>query len=139
LKRCYYGGDFVTIITSGVRSTMLREYIPVLMIFAISLAAAVIMVVGSQILSSHRPTSVKGQPYESGMPPLGDTRERFAVKYYVVAMLFLLFDVEVVILFTWGVVFKQLGLYGFIAILLFLLMLIVGLVYEWRKGALEWN
>jgi len=118
---------------------MLREYIPVLMIFAISLGAAAVMVVGSQILSSHRPTSVKGQPYESGMPPLGDTRERFAVKYYIVAMLFLLFDVEVVILFTWAVVFKQLGLFGFVAILVFLLMLIVGLVYEWKKGALEWD
>jgi len=118
---------------------MLREYIPVLMIFAVSLGVAVIMVVGSQIFSSHRPTSVKGEPYESGMPPLGDTRERFAVKYYIVAMLFLLFDVEVVILFTWGVVFRQLGLFGFMAILVFLLMLIVGLIYEWKKGALEWD
>ena len=118
---------------------MLREYIPVLMIFAVSLGVAAIMVIGSQIFSSHRPTPVKGQPYESGMPPLGDTRERFAVKYYIVAMLFLLFDVEVVILFTWGVVFKQLGLFGFIAILVFLLMLIVGLIYEWKKGALEWD
>ena len=118
---------------------MLREYIPVLMIFAISLGVAAIMVVGSQILSSHRPTPVKGEPYESGMPPLGDTRERFAVKYYIVTMLFLLFDIEVVILFTWGVVFKQLGLFGFVAILIFLLMLIVGLIYEWKKGALEWD
>jgi len=121
------------------RSTMLREYVPVLMIFAVSLGAAVIMVVGSQILSNRRPTSVKGEPYESGIPPLGDTRDRFAVKYYVVAMLFLLFDVEVVVLFTWAVVFRELGLFGFIAILVFLMMLVVGLLYEWKKGALEWD
>jgi len=118
---------------------MLREYVPVLMIFAVSLGAAVVMVVGSQILSNRRPTSVKGEPYESGIPPLGDTRDRFAVKYYVVAMLFLLFDVEVVVLFTWAVVFRELGLFGFVAILLFLLMLVVGLLYEWKKGALEWD
>lgn len=117
---------------------MLREYVPVLMIFALSLGAAALMVLGSHILSNYRPTPIKGQPYESGMPPLGDTRDRFAVKYYVVAMLFLLFDVEVVILFTWAVVFKQLGLYGFLVISVFLLLLVVGLVYEWRKGALEW-
>ena len=118
---------------------MLREYVPVLMIFALSLGAAVIMVVGSHIFSNYRPTPVKGQPYESGIPALGDTRERFAVKYYLVAMLFLLFDVEVVVLFTWAVVFRQLGLSGFIAISIFLLLLIAGLVYEWRKGALEWD
>jgi NADH-quinone oxidoreductase subunit A len=117
---------------------MLREYIPVLMIFGVSLAVAVIMVVGSHVFSQYRPTPVKKQPYESGIPAIGDTRERFAVKYYLVAMLFLLFDVEAVILFTWAVVFKRLGLFGFLAILVFLLLLVVGLVYEWRKGALEW-
>jgi NADH-quinone oxidoreductase subunit A len=118
---------------------MLREYVPVLMIFALSLGVALLMVLGSHILSNYRPTPVKEQPYESGIPALGDTRERFAVKYYVVAMLFLLFDVEVVILFTWAVVFRQLGLYGFLTIAVFLLLLIVGLLYEWRKGALEWQ
>lgn len=118
---------------------MQREYIPVLMIFAVSLGVAALMVLGSHIFSSYRRTPVKSEPYESGIIPLGDTRERFAVKYYVVAMLFLVFDVEVVILFTWGVVFRQLGLFGFLAILVFLLLLVVGLAYEWKKGALEWN
>jgi NADH-quinone oxidoreductase subunit A len=109
------------------------------MIFALSLGVAVIMVVGSQIFSNIRQTPVKDEPYESGMPPLGDTRERFAIKYYVVAMLFLLFDVEVVILFTWGVVFRELELFGFMVILVFLIFLVVGLLYEWKKGALEWD
>jgi NADH-quinone oxidoreductase subunit A len=118
---------------------MLREYVPVLMIFGASLAVAAIMVIGSQIFSTYRPTKVKGEPYESGMPAIGSPRERFAVKYYVVAMLFLLFDVEVVILFTWGVVFKQLGLFGYITIMIFLALLVIGLLYEWKKGALEWD
>jgi NADH-quinone oxidoreductase subunit A len=118
---------------------MLREYVPVLMIFAVSLGAGALMMLGSHLLSTYRPTPVKQQPYESGIPPLGDTRERFAVKYYVVAMLFLLFDVEVAILFTWAVVFRALGLFGFLVILVFLLLLVVGLLYEWRKGALEWD
>lgn len=117
---------------------MLREYVPVLMIFVLSLGAGVLMVLGSHVLSNYRPNPIKEQAYESGMPPLGDTRDRFAVKYYVIAMLFLLFDVEVVILFTWAVVFRELGLYGFVVISVFLLLLVVGLVYEWRKGALEW-
>jgi NADH-quinone oxidoreductase subunit A len=118
---------------------MLREYVPVLMIFGASLAVAAIMLIGSQIFSTYRPTPVKGEPYESGIPALGDTRERFAVKYYLVAMLFLLFDVEVVILFTWGVVFRRLGLFGYLTILVFLILLVIGLLYEWKKGALEWD
>ncbi len=109
------------------------------MIFGVSLGAAALMVIGSHLLSTYRPTQVKAEAYESGMPPLGDARERFAVKYYVVAMLFLLFDVEVVFLFTWGAVFRRLGLFGYTAILIFLALLIVGLLYEWRKGALEWD
>lgn len=118
---------------------MLREYVPVLILFGVSLLTAGLMVVGSQFLSALRPTPVKGEPYESGIRPLGDTRQRFAVKYYVVAMLFLVFDVEVVILFTWGAVSRELGLFGFMGILVFLALLIIGLVYEWKKGALEWE
>ncbi len=118
---------------------MQREYIPVLIIFAISIANALMLVGLSHVFSTFRPTPVKESPYESGIPPLGDTRERFAVKYYVVAMLFLLFDIEVVFLFAWGAVFRRVGLFGYTAMLIFLLLLVVGLVYEWRKGALEWD
>ena len=118
---------------------MQREYVPVLIIFAISIANALMLVGLSHVFSTFRPTPVKKSPYESGIPPLGDTRERFAVKYYVVALLFLLFDVEVVFLFAWGAVFHRVGLFGYAAMLIFLLLLVVGLVYEWRKGALEWD
>lgn len=117
---------------------MLRDYVPILFLFGLSLLFGVMMIMMSHRFSPRRPTPIKGEPYESGIPPLGDTRERFAVKYYVVAILFLLFDVEVVFLFAWGAVFRQIGLYGFVAILVFLGLLIVGLIYEWKKGALDW-
>lgn len=118
---------------------MLREYIPVLILFGVSLLNAVLIVGVSHWLSTYRPTPVKAEPYESGIPPLGDTRERFSVKFYVVAMLFLLFDVEVVFLLAWGVVFREVGLFGYGAMLIFLFLLVVGLIYEWRQGALEWD
>lgn len=118
---------------------MLREYVPVLFLFALSIATGVMMVMMSLRIGPRRPTPVKAEPYESGMPPWGDARARFAVKYYVVALLFLLFDVEMVFMFTWAVVFRRLGLTSFIAILVFLLLLVVGLIYEWKKGGLEWE
>ena len=118
---------------------MMREYVPILMIFAASLGVALIMVVGSQIFSNYRPTRVKGEPYESGMPAVGDTRERFAVKYYLVAMLFLLFDVEVVILFTWGVVFRQLGVFGYVTIMVFLAILVLAVVILLIGSLFEWE
>lgn len=131
--------NLVSYFTSDVTPAMLREYVPVLMLFAVSLFTALAMVVGSHLVSWRRPTPVKGEPYESGIPPVGDTRERFAVKYYVVAMLFLLFDVEVVFLFTWAAVARRVGLMGYAGIMVFLVLLIVGLVYEWKRGALEWD
>ncbi len=118
---------------------MLREYLPVLSLFALSLFVAVMMVAMSHMVGPRRRTTVKGEPYESGIPPLGDARQRFAVKYYVVAMLFLVFDVEMIFLIAWAVVFRRLGLAGFLAILVFLLLVVAGLLYEWRKGSLEWE
>lgn len=118
---------------------MLREYLPVLFLFALSIATGAMMVMMSLRIGPHRPTLVKAEPYESGMPPKGDTRERFAVKYYIVALLFLLFDVEVVFLISWAIVFRRLGIASFIAIIVFLLLLVVGLIYEWKSGALEWE
>lgn len=118
---------------------MQREYVPVLILFGVSLVNAALMIGASHLLSTFRPTPVKAEPYESGIPALGDTRERFSVKFYVVAMLFLLFDVEAVFLIAWAVVFRDIGLFGYSAMLIFLFLLVVGLIYEWRKGALEWD
>ncbi|HET6232543.1 MAG TPA: NADH-quinone oxidoreductase subunit A [Longimicrobiaceae bacterium] len=118
---------------------MLRPYLPVLIMLALSVAQAIGMVILSTVLSPGRATKVKGSPYESGMVPLGSTRERFSVKFYVVAILFIVFDVETVFLLPWAVSLRQLGWAGFAAAGIFIFILTVGLVYEWKKGALEWD
>jgi NADH-quinone oxidoreductase subunit A len=118
---------------------MLRPYIPVLILLGVSVAQAVGMVLLSTVLSPGRQTAVKAAPYESGMVPLGGTRERFSMKFYVVAILFIVFDVETVFLLPWAVEARALGWEGFAAAMIFIFILTVGLVYEWRKGALEWD
>ncbi len=118
---------------------MIQEYIPILLYLGFVVANAVGMLVFSHILSPRRPTKIKASPYESGMPPLGGTRERFSVKFYLIAMLFIVFDIEVVFLIPWGVQFRQLGLTGFVAMAIFILVLEVGHAYAWKRGALEWD
>ena len=118
---------------------MLREYVPVLILFAVAVANAVGMMVASHILNPYRPTPQKLMPYESGMIPLGDTRERFSVKFYIVAILFIIFDIETVFLIPWGVAYRDLGVFGFVEMLVFIGVLLVGLIYVWKKGALEWE
>jgi NADH-quinone oxidoreductase subunit A len=118
---------------------MLDAYLPVLILLGLSLVQAVGMVVLSHFVSPLRPTSVKSAPYESGVLPLGSTRERFSVKFYMVAILFIVFDVETVLLFPWAVAMRTLGWGGLMAVGIFLLVLTVGLVYEWKKGALQWD
>jgi NADH-quinone oxidoreductase subunit A len=93
----------------------------------------------SHLVSPLRPTAVKQAPYESGMIPLGNTRERFSVKFYMIAILFIVFDIETVFLIPWAVLFRELGMFGFIEMLVFILVLLVGFVYIWKKGALEWE
>jgi NADH-quinone oxidoreductase subunit A len=118
---------------------MLEPYIPVLILLGISVAQAVGMVVLSEVLSPRKATAVKLSPYESGIDPLGTTRERFSVKFYVVAILFIVFDVETVFLVPWAVAMRILGWEGFIVAMIFIFILTVGLIYEWKKGALEWD
>jgi NADH-quinone oxidoreductase subunit A len=118
---------------------MLESYVPILILLAVSLANAVGIVVLSHLVSPFRPTAVKSDPYESGMTPLGDTRERFSVKFYMVAILFIVFDLETIFLVSWGVVMRALGWEGFVAAMIFIVVLTVGMIYEWKKGALEWE
>ncbi len=118
---------------------MLREYIPLLLLIGFVIANAVAMLAVSVLVSPQRPTVVKATPYESGMPPLGGTRERFSVKFYLVAMLFIVFDIEAVFMIPWGVAYRQLGLFGLVEMLIFILILFVGYIYAWKRGALEWD
>ncbi len=118
---------------------MLRPYVPVLILLGVSVANAIFMVVLSTVLSPGKQTKVKASPYESGMSPLGSTRERFSMNFYVVAILFIVFDVETVFLLPWAVEMRTLGWGGFASAGIFIVILTVGLIYEWKKGALEWD
>lgn len=118
---------------------MLESYLPILVLIAIALAFALGSVVMSRLVGQKKPSTVKLAPYECGMPPVGSARERFSVKFYMIAMLFILFDIEAVFLYPWAVVFKRLGLFGFIEMGVFIVILLVGYVYVWKKGALEWE
>src|SRR3990172_8685773 len=118
---------------------MAGSYVPILILFGVALLTAAGMTVLSHLMSAYRPTSAKLEPYESGMIPLGSTRERFSVKFYLVAILFIVFDLETVFLIPWGVAFRGLGLFGFVEMLIFIGVLLVGLAYVWKKGALQWD
>jgi NADH-quinone oxidoreductase subunit A len=124
---------------------MLASYVPLLILIALVVVSAVAIVVLSHLFSATRPTPVKNEPYESGMPPLGSARERFDVKFYLVAVLFIVFDIEVVFMMPWAVAFRQLDILGLgmlgalLEMTVFVIVLAVGYVYLWKRGALEWN
>ena len=118
---------------------MLQEYFPILLFVVVGLAVGVAPVVLGSLLGPNRPDSEKLSPYECGFEAFEDARMRFDVRYYLVAILFILFDLEIAFLFPWAVVLKQIGLFGFVAMLVFLAILVVGFVYEWKKGALDWE
>ena len=123
---------------------MLRPYLIFLILFAFVAGNAVLMILASHFAGPRRPTAVKGSPYESGMPPLGDARERFSVKFYLVAMLFIIFDIETVFLLPWAAIYKG-GVAtvttGFLLVemIVFLVILAIGYVYVWKRGALQWD
>lgn len=118
---------------------MLDSYLGILFLGIVGLLNAALMLGLSHLMGSRRPTAAKASPYESGMVPLGSTRERFSVNFYIVAMLFIVLDIETLFLIPWAVVFRDLGLAGFLEMTVFILVLLVGLVYAWRKGALKWD
>jgi NADH-quinone oxidoreductase subunit A len=122
---------------------LLESWTPILIFFLLVAGFAAVSVLMSFILGMRKPTPEKQAPYECGMQPVGTARERFSVKFYLVAMLFLLFDIEAVFLFPWAVVYRELNhfmpLFGFIEMLLFIAAVLAGYVYVWKKGALEWE
>lgn len=119
--------------------SMLENYLPVLLFILVGLLVGIGPVLAGFILGPHKPYKEKQSPYECGFEAFEDARMKFDVRYYLVAILFILFDLEIAFLFPWAVVFKELGLYGFVVMSIFLAILVVGFIYEWRKGALEWE
>ncbi len=134
---------------------MSRAYLPVLMLLGFVVMNALLIVAISALTVRSRPTPVKQNPYESGIPVLGDARERFSIKFYLVAILFIIFDIETVFMIPWGVYYRQLScsvpllngacpagqttFFGLGEMLVFMLILVVGLAYVWKKGALQWD
>ncbi len=118
---------------------MLLEYLPILIFFGLAAGLATVIVVASYIAAHQRPNSEKLAPYECGFDAFDDARGRFDVRFYLVAILFIIFDLEVAFLFPWAVALGDIGMLGFWSMVIFLAVLTVGFVYEWRKGALEWE
>lgn len=134
---------------------MSRTYLPILLLLGFVLLNAVAMIALSHLVIRIRPTPVKDTPYESGIPPLGDARERFSVKFYMVAMLFIIFDIETVFMIPWGAYFRELSctaalvggscpagmnsFFGLGEMIVFMIILLVGFLYVWKKGALQWD
>ena len=118
---------------------MLIPYIPIAILIFLAAGIAVLLVLLGHAFGPRRPTRIKSMPYKSGMTPIGPGQRRMPVHYYLVAVLFILFDIEVIFFLPWAVVFKSLGLFGLVEMFIFIAILLVGFVYAWKKGALEWE
>ena len=118
---------------------MLQDWVPVLIFLVLVTGFGIVSLFMSWLLGVKKPSQTKLSPYECGITPIGSARERFPVKFYLVAMLFLLFDIEAVFLFPWAIVYRQLKLFGFAEMLLFIAAILAGYIYVWKKGALEWE
>jgi NADH-quinone oxidoreductase subunit A len=118
---------------------LLREYVPIVIFLAIAIGMASVMLIASYIVARQKPDSEKLSAYECGFEAFDDARSQFDVRFYLVAILFIIFDLEVAFLFPWTVALGDIGLFGFWSMVVFLGILTIGFVYEWRKGALEWE
>jgi NADH-quinone oxidoreductase subunit A len=118
---------------------MLAEYFPILLFILVGIGVGVAPMVLGKLLAPNRPDPEKLSPYECGFEAFEDARMQFDVRYYLVAILFIIFDLEIAFLFPWAVAFRDIGVTGFVAMMVFLGVLVIGFVYEWKKGALEWE
>jgi NADH-quinone oxidoreductase subunit A len=118
---------------------MLNDYLPIAVLLLLSTGLAFLVVILGHLIGPRRPSKHKSAPYESGMLPIGPGTRRMPVRYYLIAVLFILFDIEVVFFLPWAVVFRQLGLFGLIEMFIFIVILLVGYIYAWKMGALEWE
>jgi NADH-quinone oxidoreductase subunit A len=118
---------------------LLAEYLPILIFLGIAIALSLVIMLATLIVARQRPDTEKESPYECGFEPFEDSRGRFDVRFYLVAILFIIFDLEVAFLFPWAVSLGNIGLFGFWSMMIFLGVLTIGFIYEWKKGALEWE
>ena len=118
---------------------MLQEFLPIAVLLVLSTIVAGLVVLFGHLFGPRNPSLRKSMPYESGMRPIGPGTRRMPVRFYLVAVLFILFDIEIVFFLPWAVVFRKLGLFGLVEMLIFIVILLVGYVYAWKKGALEWE
>lgn len=118
---------------------MLQNYLPILIFMVVGLLVGGVMLAIGFVLAPRRPDAEKLSPYECGFEAFEDSRMKFDVRYYLVAILFIIFDLEIAFLFPWAVVLREIGMIGFWAMMLFLAILVIGFIYEWKKGALQWE
>ena len=118
---------------------MTHPFFPVLVIFFFAGLVVLGLLAVAQMVGPKKPSAIKDDPFESGNPPKGDARIRFPVSFYLIAMLFLIFDLEAVFLYPWAVLFRRLGVFGLVEMGIFLLIVVIGFVYAWNKGALDWE
>jgi NADH-quinone oxidoreductase subunit A len=127
------------VVRSSRMDNLLREYLPIIIFLGIAIGLATVIVLASLVVARQNPDSEKLSPYECGFEPFQDARNKFDVRFYLVAILFIIFDLEVAFLFPWAVSLGQLGMFGFWSMMVFLGVLTIGFIYEWKKGALEWE
>ena len=118
---------------------MLANYLPILLFILVGLGVGLVPMLLGWLLCPTRPDSEKNSPYECGFEAFEDSRMKFDVRYYLVAILFIIFDLEIAFLFPWAVALQEIGMFGFLSMMLFLGILVIGFIYEWKKGALEWE
>ena len=118
---------------------LLREYLPILIFLALAIGLGLVLILAAVVLAVRRPDPEKISAYECGFNAFDDARMKFDVRFYLVSILFIIFDLEVAFLFPWAVAFQDIGLFGFWSMMVFLAVLAIGFAYEWKKGALEWE
>ena len=118
---------------------MLAEYLPTLLFLIVATGIGIALIVIGNVLGPKRPSAEKRAPYECGFPAFEDARMRFDVRYYLVAIIFIVFDLEIAFIFPWALVFRELGVFGLVEMGVFLSLLVIGFIYVWKKGALEWE
>lgn len=138
-RACAQAGYYIPLNYHTMPSEYIQHYTVILMMAGVVALLAGAMLLVSRLLGQRRPTPGKLTPYECGMTPTGDARQRFSVKFYLVAMIFILFNVEIVFLYPWAIIFHELRMFGFIEMALFLGLLLAGFAYLWKKGALDWS